>query len=228
MSPGALVYLVVLACVCGAVALWLRHRSRDLTRQRESWALLHGWTYVGEADDFTEDLHFAPFTRAPKGRNVWVVTGIHHHIRFSSGVFEYNARRADAPALFQHPWVWVDCPIEWQRNVVTIPSDPADTRWHPAFDDGSAAHVSPLLVRALSSAPGFTFFIGSGRLGLVAAHYLDDESAPLHQAINRFVERIGGSSVDKRHSYSDYEQMMEEKLTLLIHIRSLIVSASQS
>lgn len=227
MSWDQGLYLVVIAVIVVVGATWLRRQRRAYESMRRHWAQSQGWTYQGDADASLTDLHnFRPFTDSKKGRNIWVTSGTHKGLLFTLGVFEYNARRGDANTLFQHPWVWLDCPIDWEYVVIEIPRNVNDFRWRSALNYSQFATVFLPLCQALSAVPGFTFFIDSGRLGLVATEYLEDQSGPMHQAINTFVEKVGGTVVDNGHIYDDYEQLMSHLLDVATRARSLIPTVS--
>ncbi|RRC94479.1 hypothetical protein [Schaalia canis] len=223
MSWDQALYLVVIAVVVVVGAQWLRQQRRAYESMRLKWAQSRGWTYHGDVDSsLTDAYNFRPFTDSKKGQNIWVTSGNHRGFPFTLGVFQYNARRGDANTLFQHPWAWIECPLNWENIVIVIPRDTHDVRWRSALNCGQLAKVFSPLSQVLSAAPGFTFFIDSGRLGMVSTEYREDQSGAVHQAVDRAVERLGGTVVDNGHIYYDYEQLMMDMLNVLTSARMLI------
>lgn len=241
--------VLLIACVGSLLgATWrMGQRYRPRHRERETWAHSKGWTYLGEVDAALTDLHhFRPFTNTTTGRNLWVTTGIHRGYPFTLGVFESdNDTKVEGSATSPHdattaentsgpatpdrpsgpsyyPWVWMDCPADWEYFVVEIPREANDFRWRAALNHGQFSHAFLPLSQTLSAAPGFTFFIDVGRLGLVATDSLEDHSSLLHQLLDRIAEKSGATSVHEVHAYTDYEQLMSDILDVLADVRSLV------
>lgn len=154
-----------------------------------------------------------------------MTSGSYEGAAFCLGVFECDGTDGGMSSARHYPWVWVDCPGAWDYLVVKIPRDQSDLRWRAVLNRGAVAAIFLPISQALSGAPGFTFFVDSGRLGLVATQAVQDRSGVYARALDCFAARWGIGCLDEACAYSDYEQLMGEKLALLAHVRSLLASA---